>query len=72
MLIAAAGLLAGAGLISMTALAAAALHATWQLSQLDIADSRRCLVLFRSNRDFGLIIFAGAVIDSLIKGSAFL
>jgi 4-hydroxybenzoate polyprenyltransferase len=47
--------------------AAAALHAGWQLARLDIDDPQRCLILFRANRDFGLLIFAGAVIDSLLK-----
>ncbi|SNX71026.1 4-hydroxybenzoate polyprenyltransferase [Cereibacter ovatus] len=30
-------------------------HMTWQLARLDTADSARCLALFRSNRDAGLI-----------------
>nr|WP_237401218.1 4-hydroxybenzoate octaprenyltransferase [Rhodovulum sulfidophilum] len=32
-----------------------ALHMAWQLSQLDTGDNDRCLSLFRSNRDAGLI-----------------
>jgi 4-hydroxybenzoate polyprenyltransferase len=48
----------------------AAFHAIWQLRQLDIDDPDRCLMLFRSNRDFGLIIFAGAVLDSVTRGGA--
>ncbi len=65
-LIAAAGWLAGAGAIYHIGVAAAGLHAVWQLASLDIDDPARCLKLFRSNRDFGLIIFAATVADSLI------
>ncbi len=59
-----AGWLAGAGLAFHIGVAVAALHAVWQLIRLDIHDADCCLMLFRSNRTFGLIIFAGAVIDS--------
>jgi uncharacterized membrane protein YphA (DoxX/SURF4 family) len=55
-LIGTAGWMAGAGVIYFTGVAGAALHAAWQMSLLDIDDSGRCLKLFRSNRDFGLII----------------
>jgi 4-hydroxybenzoate polyprenyltransferase len=65
-----AGLLAGAGWVFTIGIVAAAFHAIWQLRQLDIADAGRCLMLFRSNRDFGLLVFAGAVVDSLMKGGA--
>ena len=67
-LIDAAGWLSAAGIIFHTAMAAAALHAAWQLSRLDIDDPGRCLKLFRANRDFGLIIFAGAFADAWLKG----
>ncbi|HHI81739.1 MAG TPA: 4-hydroxybenzoate octaprenyltransferase, partial [Rhizobiales bacterium] len=67
-LIGLAGWLAGAGIVFYTAIAAAALHAVWQLSRLDIDNAATCLMLFRANRNFGLIIFAGTFIDSLMKG----
>lgn len=67
-LIDAAGWLAGAGLIYHVGVAGAAMHAAWQLSRLDIDDPERCLMLFRANRTFGLIIFAAAVIASLAMG----
>jgi 4-hydroxybenzoate polyprenyltransferase len=60
-----AGVLAGANAIFHVAVAAGAVHAAWQLSRLDIDDPDNCLNLFRSNRDFGLIIFAGAFIASV-------
>jgi 4-hydroxybenzoate polyprenyltransferase len=36
-----------------------ALHLGWQLRRLDIDDGGLCLLLFRSNRDAGLILAAG-------------
>ncbi len=68
-LIAAAGWLAGAGILFHTSVAGAALHAVWQLTRLDVDDPDRCRMLFYSNKYFGLIIFAGAVADSLLKGT---
>ena len=62
-----AGWMAGAGLAFHISIAGAGMHAAWQLARLDIDDPQRCLELFRSNRTFGLIIFAGAVADSLVK-----
>lgn len=44
----------------------AAAHLVWQIRSLEIDDATRCLKLFRSNRDFGLIVFAAIVIDRLI------
>ena len=65
-LVAAAGWMAGAGLVFHAAVAGAGMHAVWQLMRLDTNDPDLCLILFRSNRGFGLIIFAGAVVDSLM------
>ena len=65
-----AGWLAGAGIVFHTAMAAAALHAVWQLSRLDIDNAGGCLRLFRANRDFGLIVFAGAFADAWLRGMA--
>ncbi len=42
-----------AGLIAMAA------HFAWQIRSLDPADGARALKLFRSNRDAGLLLFAG-------------
>ena len=66
-LIAIAGWLAGAGPIYHIGVAAATVHALWQLARLDINDPARCLKLFRSNRDFGLLIFVAALADSAIR-----
>jgi 4-hydroxybenzoate polyprenyltransferase len=59
------GILLGAPPIFHFGVAAATAHAAWQLSQLDIDDPASCLQVFRSNRDFGLLLFAGAFLASL-------
>jgi 4-hydroxybenzoate polyprenyltransferase len=66
-LIAAAGFLAGAGLVFAIGLAAFAAHLAWQVVRLDIADPDRCLALFKSDRDAGLILFAGFLLDALVR-----
>ena len=58
--------LAGASLIAHTGVAAAALHAAWQLSRFEADDPQRCLEIFRSNRIFGLIIAVLLLLDLLI------
>jgi len=62
-----AGWLAGAGVVFFIGVVAAAAHAAWQIVTLDINDPDRCLKLFRSNRDFGLIVFAAIVADALVQ-----
>jgi 4-hydroxybenzoate polyprenyltransferase len=64
-LIASAGWTAGAGILFALGLAAFALHLAWQVWTLDIDDPDRCLALFKSNRDAGLILFGGLVLDAL-------
>jgi len=58
--------LAGGGLIAHMGVAAAAMHAAWQIARFDHANSARCLELFRSNRIFGLIITLGLLLDTLL------
>ena len=65
LLLAAAGWLAGAGWWYAAGLGLAAAHAAWQIATLDIDDAARCLKLFRANRDFGLLVFAGALLDAV-------
>ncbi len=48
------------------ALAAAALHAAWQVTRFDGDDPKLCLKLFKSNRTFGLIILTGLLLDIFI------
>jgi 4-hydroxybenzoate polyprenyltransferase len=63
-LIGIAGAMAGGGLIFALALTAFAVHLAWQIKRLDIDDPALCLKLFKSNRDAGLILFAGMVLDA--------
>ena len=65
-LFAAAFVAAGAGLAAYAGLALGAAHLAWQVATLKIDDPDRCLTLFKSNRDFGWIVFAGLVADCLI------
>jgi 4-hydroxybenzoate polyprenyltransferase len=39
----------------------------WQVRRLDIADPALCLRLFKSNRDAGLLLFVGLVIDAVTR-----
>ncbi len=63
LLIAAAGWTVGAGVAFWLGLAAFAAHLAWQIRRLDIADPDVCLAVFKSDRDAGLILFAGMLID---------
>ena len=65
-LIGIAGMLAGARWIFALGLLAFAAHLAWQVRRLDIDDPELCLKLFRSNRDAGLILFAGLVLDAAL------
>ena len=56
--------LAGGSVIAHLGVAAAALHAAWQLARFDAGNGTRCLELFRSNRIFGLLITLALVLDS--------
>ena len=63
-LISAAGLMAGGGLIFTLGLIVFAAHLAWQVTRLDIDDPAHCLVLFKSNRDAGLILFGAMLLDA--------
>jgi 4-hydroxybenzoate polyprenyltransferase len=66
-LIGLAGWGAGAGVIFSLGLAAFAAHLGWQTTRLDIGEPALCLRLFKSNRDAGLILFAGLVLDAVVR-----
>jgi 4-hydroxybenzoate polyprenyltransferase len=66
-LIALAGSFAGAGAVFAIGLVAFAVHLGWQVVRLDIADPDLCLALFKSDRDAGLILFAGLLLDALVR-----
>jgi len=67
LLIGAAGFSAGAGLVFALGLLAFAGHLAWQVVRLDIDDPDRCLALFKSDRDAGLILFAGMLLDAFVR-----
>jgi len=63
-LIGVAGALSGAGSLFWLGLAGFAAHLGWQIGRLDIDDPEACLAVFKSDRDAGLILFAGMVADA--------
>jgi len=65
-LIGAAGVAAGCGLIFALGLLAFAAHLAWQIARLDVADPDNCLAVFKSDRDAGLILFAGLVLQAAL------
>jgi len=66
LLIGAAGFVAGGGLIFTLGLLAFAAHLSSQIVRLDIGDPDNCLAVFKSDRDAGLILFAGLVLQAAL------
>ncbi len=58
--------LAGAHLPFFASLALVAAHFAWQISTVDIADPRNCLVRFKSNQVVGWILSFGLVVDMML------
>ncbi|WP_244644327.1 4-hydroxybenzoate octaprenyltransferase [Azorhizobium oxalatiphilum] len=58
---------AGAGVIAWIGLGAFAYHLYGQVRRLDIDDGALCLAIFKSNRDAGLILFAGLSLDVITQ-----
>ena len=52
----------GIDFISLIALALCGLHLAWQVKNWDIDDPKNSLKIFKSNRDFGLLVFASFAI----------
>ena len=50
-------------------LAAFATHLAWQIRRLQIGNSALCLKLFKSNRDAGLLLFAGLLVDAALRSA---
>jgi 4-hydroxybenzoate polyprenyltransferase len=65
--IGAAGFTAGAGLVFVFAMLAFAGHLGWQTNRLDITNPDNCLAVFKSNRNAGLILFAGLLLDAVLR-----
>ena len=52
--------------LGLLGMGAAGAHLLWQVATLDIDDPENCLKRFRSNRDFGAIVFAAIVLDMVL------
>jgi 4-hydroxybenzoate polyprenyltransferase len=65
-LIAVSGYLSGLGWAFYVGLGLAAAHLVWQVTTLDIDDAKGCLTRFKSNRHFGLIIFAAIIAGQVV------
>src|SRR5438105_8724705 len=66
-LIGAALVLGGARWPAWIGLIAFAAHLVWQIRRLDISDPALCLRVFKSNRDAGLLLFAGLLVDAVMR-----
>jgi 4-hydroxybenzoate polyprenyltransferase len=62
--------LAGVGVAAWIGLAAFAAHLVRQIKRLEIGDPALCLRIFKSNRDAGLLLFAGLLADAVLRAAA--
>ena len=68
-LIGAALALSGVGVPAWIGLAVFAGHLGWQITRLRIDDPALCLRVFKSNRGAGLLLFAGLLVDALVRAA---
>jgi 4-hydroxybenzoate polyprenyltransferase len=61
--------LAGAGWMAWIGLAAFAVHLVSQIETLEIGDPKLCLRIFKSNRNAGLLLFAGLLADAISRAT---
>jgi 4-hydroxybenzoate polyprenyltransferase len=61
--------LSAVGAWAWIGLAAFAVHLGWQITRLRIGDPALCLRVFKSNRDAGLILFAGLLVNALMSSA---
>jgi 4-hydroxybenzoate polyprenyltransferase len=59
-----AGLTAGAGSVFIAIMVLACAQLTWQVVTIDVTDADNCLARFRSNRDFGAIVFLAFILET--------
>jgi 4-hydroxybenzoate polyprenyltransferase len=59
--------LAGAGWMAWLGLAAFAVHLVSQIERVEIGDPQLCLRIFKSNRNAGLLLFAGLLSDAMSR-----
>jgi 4-hydroxybenzoate polyprenyltransferase len=61
--------LAGAGWMAWIGLAAFAVHLVSQIERVEIGDPQLCLRIFKSNRNAGLLLFAGLLSDAISRAT---
>jgi 4-hydroxybenzoate polyprenyltransferase len=61
--------LGGARWPAWLGLIAFAIHLVWQIRRLDISDPELCKRIFKSNRDAGLLLFAGLLVDAVMRAA---
>ena len=61
--------LGGARWPAWLGLIAFAVHLGWQIRRLDISDPELCKRVFHSNRDAGLLLFAGLLVDAVMRAA---
>jgi 4-hydroxybenzoate polyprenyltransferase len=59
--------LSGCGWVAYVGLLAFAVHLVWQIRSIRIDDPALCLRIFKSNRDAGLMLFAGLAADAVLR-----
>ena len=59
--------LAGCRLMAWIGLSAFGLHLAWQVRRFRMGDPALCLRVFKSNRDAGLLLFAGLLADAVMR-----
>jgi 4-hydroxybenzoate polyprenyltransferase len=64
-LMVAGGLAAGLRVVFVLSMLVAGAHLLWQLRRLDIDRPLLCLMLFKSNRDTGVLIAAALILGSV-------
>ncbi len=57
----------GVGPLAWVGFAGFAAHLAWQVARIRRDDTRRALTLFRSNRDAGLVLFAGVALQAWVS-----
>ena len=53
-------------LVRAIVLSAAALHVVWQLKKINLDNSDNCLKIFKSNRDFGIIVLISIIVGQIL------
>jgi 4-hydroxybenzoate polyprenyltransferase len=69
LLVGAALALAGSGFAAWIGLGAFAAQLAWQIRRLRTDDPALCLRVFKSNRDAGLLLFAGLLVDAVMRAA---